>query len=197
LAKEIEFDHKTGKTCYAQVRNSVGQIWSTVGVAFEAYLTANIANYNIAATEQGTASGFFTADFPTAITHGVYNVTAKERVGGAPAEIDITVGVGTLEWTGTVVGQRSNVKKNQALSSFEFMVTDSTTHAPTTGKTVTVTRSIDGGVFAAGTLSAVTEVSNGIYKVDFAAADLNGNVVTLRATATGCDDTFERIVTTP
>lgn len=91
----------------------------------------------------------------------------------------------------------SNVKKNQALSSFEFMMTDSTNHAPATGKTVSVTRSIDGAAFGSGTLSSVTEVSNGLYRVDFAAADLNGNVIVLRATATACDDTFERIVTVP
>lgn len=81
-------------------------------------------------------------------------------------------------------------KKNQALASFAFLMTDSTTHNPVTGKTVTVTRAIDTGTFAAGTLSAVTEISNGLYRVDFAAADLNGNVVTLRATASGCDDLF-------
>jgi len=89
------------------------------------------------------------------------------------------------------------VKKNQALSNFHFAMTDSTTHNPATGKTVTVTRLIDGGSFAAGTLSAVTEVSNGIYRVDFAAADLNGNVVTLRATASGCDDLFVTLTLEP
>lgn len=91
----------------------------------------------------------------------------------------------------------SNVKKNQALASFTFLMTDSTNHAPAASKTVSVTRSIDGGAFAAGTLSSVTEVSAGVYKVDFAAADLNGNVIILRAVATGCDDTFERILTQP
>ena len=91
----------------------------------------------------------------------------------------------------------SNVKKNQALNSFEFMMTDSTNHAPATGKTVTVTRSIDGGAFGAGTLSGVTELSNGIYYINFGSGDLNGNVITLRATASGCDDTFERVVTQP
>ena len=94
-----------------------------------------------------------------------------------------------------VAAQFCNVKKNQSLASFCFLMTDSITHAPATGKTVTVTRSIDGGAFGAGTLSSVTEVGNGIYRVDFAAADLNGNVVLLRATASGCDDTFERVVT--
>jgi hypothetical protein len=94
-------------------------------------------------------------------------------------------------------GQLSNIRKNQALTAFTFLMTDSTTHAPVTGKTVTATRSIDGGAFAAGTLSAVTELSNGLYKVNFGAADLNGNVVVLRATAAASDDTFERIITAP
>lgn len=81
-------------------------------------------------------------------------------------------------------------KKNQALAKFAFLMTDSTAHNPAPSKTVTVTRSIDGAAFGSGTLSAVTELSNGIYLVDFAAADLNGNVVTLRAAGAGCDDLF-------
>lgn len=92
-------------------------------------------------------------------------------------------------------GVTSNVKKNQALAKFQFLMTDSTTHAPVTGKTVTVTRSIDGAAFGAGGLSAVTELSDGLYGVDFAAADLNGNVIMLKATAAGSDVTFERIIT--
>jgi len=91
----------------------------------------------------------------------------------------------------------TNLKKNQALSNFAFLMTDSTNHNPATGKTVTVTRCIDGGTFGAGTLSAVTEVSNGQYRVDFGAGDLNGNVVTLKATATGCDDLFMTLILEP
>lgn len=92
--------------------------------------------------------------------------------------------------SGGSVKIQSVLKKNQALAKWEFLMTDSTAHNPATGKTVTVTRSIDGGAFGAGALSAVTELSNGIYYVDFAAGDLNGTVVTLRATASGCDDLF-------
>jgi len=85
---------------------------------------------------------------------------------------------------------QTGMKKNQALSSFAFLMTDSTTHNPVTGKTVTATRSIDGGAFGAGTLGAVTELSNGMYVVNIPAADRNGNVVTYRFTAAGCDDLF-------
>lgn len=91
---------------------------------------------------------------------------------------------------------QGNVKKNTALANFEFMLTDSTNHNPkTSAASIVATRSIDGGAFAAGTLSGVTEVAFGIYRVDFAAADLNGNCITLRVTATSCDDSFERLLT--
>lgn len=109
-----------------------------------------------------------------------------------PANVYDSLVLGTASLSVAVKG---NIKKNTALSAFPFMMTDSTGHAPATGKTVSVTRSIDGGSFGAGTLGSVTEVANGIYKVDFGAGDLNGDNIILRATASGCDDTFERITT--
>jgi len=118
----------------------------------------------------------------TNITAGTI-ATVSGNVNGSVASVTAAVAI------------TSNIKQNQALANFEFLMTDSTNHAPSTGLTVTVTRSIDGGAFAAGTLSAVTELSNGIYKVDFGAGDLNGKVITLRATAAASDDCFERIVT--
>ena len=88
----------------------------------------------------------------------------------------------------------SKLKKNTTFSNYHFLMTDSTTHAPATGKTVTVTRAIGSGAFAAGTIGSVTEVSAGLYRVDLPAADLNGDVVTLRMTASGCDDRFDHLV---
>lgn len=91
----------------------------------------------------------------------------------------------------------SRITKNTALANFEFLMLLASDHITgATGKTITATRSIDGGAFASCTNSA-TEVSNGLYKIDLAAADLNGNVVTLRFTATACDDRFITIVTQP
>jgi hypothetical protein len=92
-----------------------------------------------------------------------------------------------------LAGQIS-IKKNQALAGFEFPMTDDTDHDPATGLTVTVQRSIDGGAFAAATNSAA-EVSAGIYKLDLSAADLNGNVITLKFTAAGADTRFATIFT--
>jgi hypothetical protein len=119
-------------------------------------------------------------------------------IAGTNAATTITTAL-TTTFTGNLTGSVGGVafKKNTALANFEFLMTDSTTHAPVTGKTVTCTRSIDGAAFAAGTLANVAEVANGVYRVDFGAGDLNGNVVTLRATATGSDDTFVTITTNP
>lgn len=154
-------------------------------------------------TVNGLAAGVITAASiaADAITDAkVASDVTIASVTGAVGSVTGNVGgnvVGSVASVVAAVATTSNVKKNQALNNFEFLMTDSTNHAPVTGKSVTVTRSIDGGAFGAGTLSAVTEVANGIYAVNFGAGDLNGNVIVLRATASGSDDTFERIVTQP
>lgn len=105
MAGEIQATYTTGSTLYAQVRNSVGQIWNTASSVFQAYVTANIADYDVAMTEQGTASGFYSGTFPTGITTaGTYPVTVYRRVGGSPAETDLVVAAGNIEWSGSVAG---------------------------------------------------------------------------------------------
>lgn len=88
-------------------------------------------------------------------------------------------------------------KKNTAFNNFEFVMrltSDHFTAAP--GKTVSGTRSIDGGTPAA-TTNSVTEVTSGqgLYKINLSAADLNGDSISFRFSAATCDDTFLTIVT--
>lgn len=91
----------------------------------------------------------------------------------------------------------SNIRKNQALSNFSFLMIDSTDHfTPKTGLTITAERSIDGGAFASCANSA-SAVANGVYKIDLAASDLNGNVITFRFTGTGADPRLITIITVP
>jgi len=91
----------------------------------------------------------------------------------------------------------SGIQKNTALSNFEFLMVDSTDHVtPKTGVTVTATRSIDGAAFGS-CANAVTEVASGIYKINLAATDLNGDVITLRFTGTAADARLVTIVTEP
>lgn len=184
----------------ASGRVDVGKVLGTtqtardLGAQADATTSSRMASYT-------QPTGFLAATFPATVA-STTNISAGTiaAVSGAVGSVTGNVGGNVTGSVGSVVAAvaiTSNIKKNQALASFEFLMTDSTTHAPTTGKTVTCTRSIDGGAFAAGTLASVAEVSNGIYKVSFGAGDLNGNVIVMRATATACDDAFERIVTQP
>lgn len=91
---------------------------------------------------------------------------------------------------------QTGIKKNTAISAYAFVMTDSTTHNPVTGKTITATRSIDGASFAS-TSNSATELSNGVYKIDLSAGDMNGSTVICRFTASGCDDLFVLFLTTP
>lgn len=89
----------------------------------------------------------------------------------------------------------AGIKKNTALNNFEVLLVSSSDHiSPVTGATVTATRSIDGGAFAA-CANSVTEVSGGVYKINLAASDLNGDVITLKFSATGADSRIITIVT--
>lgn len=83
------------------------------------------------------------------------------------------------------VGIDTGLKKNQAWNNFMFQMINATTEVAEAGFTVTVTRSIDGGAFGAGTLGAVTDMGGGWYKLNIPQADLNGDTVALQFSATG------------
>lgn len=89
---------------------------------------------------------------------------------------------------------RVNPVKGVALGSFEFTMYDSTNHAPVSGLTVTAERSIDGGAYGACS-NGVSGVSDGTYKIDLSASDMNGNIIKLKFTATGADQQDMTIVT--
>lgn len=91
----------------------------------------------------------------------------------------------------------TRITKNTALSAFPFFMVDETDlKTPEAGLTVTATRSLDGAAFAA-CANAVSEISNGWYKIDLAAADLNGNTVALKFTATGASQRSLTLITQP
>lgn len=93
---------------------------------------------------------------------------------------------------------QAKLKKNTAFNNFMLLMTDSTTHNPKPGlgTGVTATRSLDGAAFGA-TTNTVTELSNGIYLLNLAAADTNADIVTLRFTAAASDDLFVSFTTVP
>lgn len=84
----------------------------------------------------------------------------------------------------------SSVPKNTALSNFGFAMFSSIDHVtPTAGLTVSGYVSADGADFAALT-NSVTAIGNGVYKVDLEQTEMNADVVILRFTASGADDTI-------
>ena len=81
----------------------------------------------------------------------------------------------------------SPIRKNQAFANFPFVMISSTDHfTPLAGLAVTAERSIDGGAFAA-CANSVVAISNGAYKINLAATDLDGDSILFRFTATGAD----------
>jgi len=80
------------------------------------------------------------------------------------------------------------IEKGVNLDNFTFLMVDSTDHVtPKTGLTVTGSISKDGAAFASLT-NAVSEVGNGVYKVNLdGSGDLDIDFGCLRFTATGAD----------
>lgn len=197
----------SGNTAYAQLRDAAGAVWN--GSSFVTYVEANWSTYTLTLTEQ-TGSGYYSVAFPGGVSAGKYDFILYLQLGGSPASGDTPFAAGAIDWTGTAEEQgvalalsagvalqtsQIQIKKNTALSNFEFLMIDSADHiSPKTGLTISATRSIDGGAFAATTNSA-TAVSSGIYKINLSAADLNGNVITFKFAASGADDCFISMVT--
>jgi hypothetical protein len=85
--------------------------------------------------------------------------------------------------------------KNTAFSAFTFKMVDATDgYSAETGVSVTAQRNLDGSSFAA-CANSVTEIGGGWYKIDLAASDLNGDMVVLSFTGTGCRETAFQIIT--
>ena len=103
-----------------------------------------------------------------------------------PADLPANFALLSIDGSGYVTEVNvDGIKKNTALNNFEFLMVDATDgYTEETGLTVTAQRSIDGGAFGA-CANSVTEVGNGIYKINLANTDLNGDVITLRFSATG------------
>ena len=105
MANEISIAASADQTIYVLLQNPAGKFWNTVDLTQDTYATADRAEYDIALTEQGTSSGIYLADFPSAITTaGTYLYYAYVQSGASPAEGDSLVGTGEIDWTGTFAG---------------------------------------------------------------------------------------------
>lgn len=200
MAGEIQAQYSvSGITAYAMIRNRVGQIWNTAGSAFEAYNAANIADYDISLTEQGS-SGMYVGNFPTAISAGIYSIVAKRQIGGSPAESDPSFANGDLQWNGTVtlplsdlatsgqLGQATplRIARGTGVPNFPFKMVSAADHVtPFVSGVISGQISRDGGAFGALQSGGVTELGLGWYKVTLNSGDLLANTVALLFTGVG------------
>lgn len=171
--------------------------------------TANVVAWN------GTAVTAATGGIPDVNVKNWNNHLAKSDANNYP-EVDVEDVVGStatnlnvtyptnfsslsIDGSGrvTIVPSQITVKKNVLLNGFTFPMFSATApNSLASGLSVTSQRSIDGGTIAS-TANAVTAVGSGIYSINLAASDLNGNTITFIFTATGALDSAVTIETQP
>lgn len=205
----VDQDSVTGMHL-VQVDTSADAVFYTAGADYNVVLTAGTVD---GVSVAGTVLAHFSIEnrsvenLPTLTEVEASTVLAKEATVDAlpllteieastvlakEATVDALPTLGEME-ASSLLTKAGGFKKNTAVAAFPFtMVTSAGT--PLAGVTVTATRSLDGAAFAS-CANAVTAISNGAYKIDLAAADLNADTVILRFTATGAKDRFFTIKT--
>jgi len=201
VAGEIATSFQAGRSLYCQIRNRTsGYVYN--GSTFESYSSnsGNIASYAVNMTEQGTASAYYTANFPSAIGPGIYDVIAKQKVQTPYLESDPTVSVGEINWNGSIVVPLSNLVTSGQLSdlapmriargtmvqNFPFKMVSSIDHiTPFTSGVVSGQISRDGAAFTTLQSGLVTEIGLGFYKTTLTSGDLLANTIALHFTCAG------------
>lgn len=175
--------HLTAGTTGAALNaaGSLGDPWATaVPGAYGAGTAGSIVGTNLNATVSSRST--YAGGAVASVTGAVGSVT-----GG------VTVTTNNDKTGYSLLAGQLQVKKNQALAGFSFPMYSSTSHQGITGRTVTAVRVIDAGAVTACT-NAVSEIGSGFYKIDFAAADLNGTSICVKFSAVGADDLYYTFV---
>lgn len=162
-----------------EVHESNNPVGITAGITFDADLF-------------GTGSHHVMVDTSNAAYSKGTNYTIKVSAGTVDGVSMIGYVVGYFSCENRIV---EGIKKNTALPNFTFFMADSSDgRSPALGVTVTSSVKIDAGAFGS-TANSVSEVGNGVYVIDLAASDLNGDMITLKMTGTGADGRYITIKT--
>ncbi len=197
MSNEIQVSFARGLTVYSTIRNSTsGFIWSVTSGYFENPISGNAADYGVSLTEEHV-TGVYKGNFPPTIPAGVYNVLAKQQIGGSEAQTDPTIGAGDIQWNGSIVLPLSNIvasgvvqpiriARGTMVQNFGLYLKSSADHVtPFTSGVVSGQISRDGGAFGVLQSGLVTEVGLGFYRVHLTSGDLLANTASLLFTATG------------
>lgn len=170
--------------------------WTTLGATMTEVDATNLAGaYKKTVTESGFNDGWYEIFTRYTGTPKIAGEMSFLIEGGKVIETHVADNLDTTVSSRLASTTRISPKKNTALSNFEFLMIDNTDHlTPKTGLTVAAQRSIDGAAFG-NCANSVSELASGIYKINFANTDLNGDVITFKFTATGADPNYITIVT--
>ena len=124
---------------------------------------------------------------------GFFRALLRKDAALTPSDVGGTYDNTTMSLEGMytkIIHIPEGIEKNVAYPNFKFIMRSSSNHiTPTTLLTVTAQRSIDSGAFAACT-NAVVEISDGAYKINLSASDLNGTSIMFFFSAPGADSVF-------
>ena len=169
--------------------NTVGELFFSIKVAgalvvFGSYTVLEEVIYDalFAASAPGWANATDQTAIKTKTDQFVFTVANQVNANA------LTVG----DKSGYSLTADIRIKKNTALSNFTFLMLDTSGNADS-GLTVAAQRSLDGGTLTT-MANSVVEISNGLYKINLAAADTNADWCCYRFTASGAQD---RIVSFP
>jgi len=101
MAGELQVAHTaSAATIYALIKDGTGRVWDVAGANFEAYLTAQVGNYDVVMTEEGTASQYYLGIFPATIAAGSYRVTYHVQAVTSRGRHQNSDRVGRVVWVG-------------------------------------------------------------------------------------------------
>ena len=161
MANELTIKYPGDETLYTVVLNSVGKVFNLITTNFENPIDANWGQYDITLTEAENTE-IYRGNMPT-VPAGVYAFLVHKQAGGSPAVTDLGVGVGSVEWDGTVVLSMYDIRGGIAGAGaidFTYTLTSGVDGTPIADAHVWATSDEAGkNVLASGTTNALGEVT--------------------------------------
>ncbi len=168
------------------VTGAVGSVTGSVGSVTN---PVNITGGTISAVSGavGSVSGN--------VVGSVNSVTTPVSLASGTYAANLTGSVNNVVSNVNIASQQIFVKKNAVLNGLMFMMVRSSDHVtPITGATVNTSVSINGAAFAP-TVNTASEIGQGVYTINLAAADTNGNTLMFLMSGTSCDNRYMEIIT--
>jgi len=173
------------------------QAYNATTAAFEPFNASNYtaSKYCALTWVETGATGIYTMTMPAGIPTGYYWLDMRRRVGASPAQSDPSqlAELWAVVWDGTQVVDglaiEAPMKRGRAFPSFPFTMNSASDHLSAFAGAVTGLISRDGGAPVALTNTpSLVSASEGIYKIDFTASEMDATSVVVIFSGTGADD---------